>query len=289
MKFCISAYSYYQYYRAGKITLFDTIDLAKKQGFDAIEFIDLPGDTIEEQKELAHKLRQKADEEGMEIIAYTIAANLYQQTQELLDAEVERLQQHVEIAKILGAKLMRHDACWSLGKTATARSFDLMLPTMAEGARRVSAYAAEYGITTCSENHGKIAQDSERMERLFNAVAHDNYSLLIDIGNFTGVGENHADAVSRLAPYACHVHIKDLEIHGEEPYEGGRMSRNGIYYHSVPAGEGSVPIKRCLAILKAAEYDGALSLEYEAAEDCVAGIARGAENVRRMLKELDWE
>ncbi len=289
MKLCVSAYSYYQKFRKNEMTLFEIVDKAKEQGFDAIEFIDLPGETIQEQKALAVQLKEKADSVGMEIIAYTIAANLYQPTQVLLDAEVERLKAHVDIARILGAKLMRHDACWTLGKTGKARSFDLMLPTIAEGARRVTEYAAQYGIVTCSENHGRIAQDSERMERLFNAVGHDNYSLLIDMGNFTGVGENHADAVSRLAPYACHVHIKDLEIHGYEPYEGGRMARNGLYYHSVVAGEGSVPIKRCLAILKAADYDGALSIEYEAAEDCVEGIARGAANVRRMLKELDWE
>ncbi len=67
------------------------------------------------------------------------------------------------------------------------------------------------------------------------------------------------------------------------------MSRNGLWYHSVVAGEGSVPIKRCLAILKAAGYEGALSIEYEAAEDCIEGIARGAANVRQMLKELDWK
>lgn len=287
MKLCVSAYSYYQYVNTGKMTLAETIDKAKEQGFDAIEFIDLPGETIEEQKELARSLRAKADEAGMEIIAYTIAANLYQPTPALLDAEVERLKAHVDIAKILGAKLMRHDACWTLSKTGKGRSFDQMLPTIAESARRVTEYAASQGIATCSENHGRIAQDSERMERLFNAVGHDNYSLLVDIGNFTGVGENHADAVSRLAPYAIHVHIKDLEIH-DEPYEDGRMSRNGLYYHSVVVGEGSVPIKRCLAILQAAGYDGALSIEYEADEDCIEGIARGAANVRRMLSELNW-
>ena len=288
MKLCVSAYSYYQYVNTGRMTLDKTIDTAKEQGFDAIEFIDLPGETIEQQKELAVSLKKHADELGMEIIAYTITANLYQPTAVLLDAEVERLKQHVDIAVILGAKIMRHDACWALTKTGKGRSFDQMLPTIAEGARRVTEYAAEKGIITCSENHGRIAQDSERMERLFNAVGHDNYSLLIDMGNFTGVGENHADAVSRLAPYAVHVHIKDLEIH-EEQYEGGRMSRNGLWYHSVVAGEGSVPIKRCLSILKAAGYEGALSIEYEAAEDCIEGIARGAANVRQMLKELDWE
>ena len=287
MKLCVSSYSFAQYTRAEKMTLIDVVAKAKEMGFDAIEFIDIPGETQEDRIRLAKEIRAKADEVGQEIIAYTVGANLYQPTEEQLTAEVDRLKAQVDIAAVLGASIMRHDACWKLTKTGAGRSFDQMLPTIAEGARRVTAYAAEKGIRTCSENHGRIAQDSERMERLFNAVAHDNYSLLLDLGNFTGVGENPADAVSRLAPYAIHVHIKDLLIR-EEAFEGGRMTRNGGYTRAVPAGEGNVPIKRCLAILKAAEYDGAVSIEYEAAEDCLTGIARGTANVRRILAELEW-
>ena len=287
MKLCVSSYSFAQYTRAEKMTLIDCVVKAKEMGFDAIEFIDIPGETQEDRLKLAQQIRDKADEVGLEIIAYTVGAKLYQPTEELLTAEVERLKAQVDVAAVLGASIMRHDACWKLTKTGAGRSFDQMLPTIAEGARRVTAYAAERGIRTCSENHGRIAQDSERMERLFNAVAHDNYSLLLDLGNFTGVGENPANAVSLLAPYAIHVHIKDLLIR-EEEFEGARMTRNGGYTRAVPAGEGDVPIKRCLAILKAAEYDGAVSIEYEAAEDCLTGIARGTENVRRILAELDW-
>ena len=287
MKLCVSSYSFAQYTRAEKMTLIDCVVKAKEMGFDAIEFIDIPGETQEDRLKLAQQIRDKADEVGLEIIAYTVGAKLYQPTEELLTAEVERLKAQVDVAAVLGASIMRHDACWKLTKTGAGRSFDQMLPTIAEGARRVTAYAAERGIRTCSENHGRIAQDSERMERLFNAVAHDNYSLLLDLGNFTGVGENPANAVSLLAPYAIHVHIKDLLIR-EEEFEGARMTRNGGYTRAVPAGEGDVPIKRCLAILKAAEYDGAVSIEYEAAEDCLTGIARGTANVRRILAELDW-
>ena len=287
MKICVSSYSYAQYTRAGKMNTLDCVIKAAEMGFDGIEFTDLPGDTKEARLALAAELRAKADELGIDIVAYTVSANLYQPTAVLLDAEVARLRAQVDVAAALGAKLMRHDACWKLEKTGDARSFDRMLPTIAEGARRVTEYAAAKGIATCSENHGRIAQDSDRMERLFNAVAHDNYSLLIDMGNFTGVGEKPWDAISRLAPYAIHVHIKDLIIR-EEPFEGGRMTRNGGYTKPICAGEGDVDIKRCLSILKAAGYAGAVSIEYEAAEDCIEGIRRGAENVRRILSELEW-
>ena len=67
-----------------------------------------------------------------------------------------------------------------------------MLPTIAANARKVTEYAATLGIKTCSENHGTIAQDSYRVEKLFSAVAHENYGLLVDMGNFACVDEDSA-------------------------------------------------------------------------------------------------
>ena len=289
MKISVSSYSFAQYTRAGKMTMQDCVRKAKEMGFDAIEFIDLPGATLEEQNALAAELKALADELGIEIVAYTVSANLAQPNAAALDAEVQRLRGKLDTAKILGAKLLRHDYCWQLTKTGTQRSFDMMLPEIAHAARRIAEYGASLGIRTCSENHGRIAQDPDRMERLFNAVAHDNYGLLIDIGNFTGVGADHCSAVGLLAPYAIHVHCKDLHIEND-PYDGYKaMSRNGKFYHAVPLGEGTVPLKRCLQILKAAGYDGMITVEYEAAEDCIVGIEKGYNFLKKTLAEIDWQ
>jgi sugar phosphate isomerase/epimerase len=286
MKISVSSYSFMQYIRQGKMTVLDTIAKAKEIGLEAIEFIDLPGATLEEQKDYARQLRAEADRLGMTINSYTIGANLYQPTAEEVDAEVERLKGQVEIAAILGAKVMRHDVCWQLGKTGASRSFGLMLPTIAEAARRVTEYAATFGIKTCSENHGYIAQDSYRVEQLFNAVNHDNYGLLVDIGNFICVDEDPALAVSRVAPYAVHVHLKDMLVRPEPVGPICNATRGGNYFAGTVVGEGDIPVKRCLKILKQAGYDGIVSLEYEGSEDCLTGIARGLANVRKILTEI---
>ena len=210
MKISVSSYSFQRYINEGKLAHIDTIKQAHEMGFEAIEFIDLPGSSYEEQVEYAHKLRAEADQYGMTINAYTIGGNLYQPTPEENAAEVKRLKGQVDIAAILGCSVMRHDVCYSLGQTGTSRSFGLMLPTIAENTRAVTEYAATKGIRTCTENHGYIAQDSYRVEQLFNAVAHDNYGLLVDVGNFVCADEDNATAVSRVAPYAIHVHAKDM-------------------------------------------------------------------------------
>ena len=287
MKVSVSSYSFSQYISQGKMTVLDTVAKAKEMGFDAIEFIDLPGKgDLDAQKEYARQLRAEADRVGIEINAYTIGANLYHDDPAVRAAEVERLKNQVDVAKLLGAGVMRHDVTWGLSKTGNGRSFDRMLPFLADSARQITEYAETQGIKTCTENHGYIAQDSDRMERLVNAVAHDNYGLLVDMGNFLCADEDPAKAVSRVAPYAFHVHIKDMYYSSEPTEVCKSMTRGGNYFCGSVVGEGNVPVLKCLRILKRAGYDGYVSLEFEGREDCIEGIARGLANIKKFLAEL---
>ncbi len=284
MKISVSSYSFYQYIGQGKMALTDVIGKAHELGFEAVEFIDLPG-TYEEQVALAHTLRAQADALGMTINAYTIGASLYRETAEESAAEVERLCRQMDIAAILGCSVMRHDACYGVGKTGTSRSFGLMLPTIAANARAVTEYAAQKGIKTCVENHGYVAQDSYRVEQLFNAVAHDNFGLLVDVGNFVCADEDNVIAVSRVAPYAVHVHAKDM-YKSETPAPGFGQTRACNYFKGAIVGEGDVNVEKCLAILKRAGYDGYCSIEFEGSEDCIYGIATGLANLKGMIERL---
>ena len=286
MKISVSSYSFSQYIRAGKLTQLECVAKAKEMGFDAIEFTDITGESLDEQKEMAKKIKDEADRVGIDINAYTIGANLYHESEEDSEKEVARLCGQLEVAKILGAKVMRHDVCYTLGKTGNARSFELMLPTIAKNARKVTEYAETLGIRTCTENHGFIAQDSDRVEKLFNTVNHDNYGLLVDVGNFLCVDEDPIHAVSRVAPYAVHAHVKDF-IYFDEAVEGRTiMTRGANYIAGAVIGEGVVPVRQCLKILKRVNYDGYVSVEYEGKEDCIAGIERGLANLKRFISEI---
>ena len=286
MKISVSSYSFHQYIKAGKLTQLECVAKAKEMGFDAIEFTDITGDSLDEQKAMAKKIKDEADKVGIDINAYTIGANLYHESDEDSEKEVERLKGQLDVAKILGAKVMRHDVCYALGKSGNARSFELMLPTIAKNARKVTEYGATLGIRTCTENHGFIAQDSDRVEKLFNAVNHDNYGLLVDVGNFLCVDEDPIHAVSRVAPYAVHAHVKDF-IYFDEAVEGRTiMTRGANYIAGAVIGEGVVPVRQCLKILKRVNYDGYVSVEYEGKEDCIAGIERGLANLKRFISEI---
>lgn len=289
MKISVTSYSFHQAIAAGKMTQLDCVAKAKEMGFDGVEFTDIDGaGDLEKQKENARAIRAEADRLGIELVSYTIGANLYHDSAEAREAEVERLKGQVDVAAILGVKVMRHDVCYTLGQKGPSRSFDGMLPYIAESARKVTEYAETLGIRTCTENHGYIAQDSDRVERLFNAVAHDNYGLLVDIGNFICADEDTSLAVSRVAPYAIHAHVKDMMIRNEPVGPCQAQTRGGKYFAGVVVGEGDIPIKRNLSILKRAGYNGYLTVEYEGREDCFAGVARGLANLKGILQELNW-
>ncbi|MBQ9803064.1 MAG: sugar phosphate isomerase/epimerase [Clostridia bacterium] len=287
MKLGVSSYSFQQYIRAGKLTQLSAIAAAKEIGFAAIEFTDLTPPAGTTPREYAREIRREAERLGMTVNAYTVGAELYQPTPEAEAAELARMKEQIDVAELLGATLLRHDVCRNLTGKGSGRSFDLMLPTLSKNARILTEYAAAKGIRTCSENHGYLAQDSDRVERLINAVAHDNYGVLIDMGNFACVDEDSAMAVSRLAPLAVHVHAKDFQKRpfAAGPAEGYFMTRGCNYLRGAAVGEGDIPVKQCIAILRRAGYDGYLSLEYEGHEDCIEGIKKGYAALCRYLAE----
>ena len=287
MKTAVSTYSFYNYISKGEMTVEDSIKKAKEMGFDAVEVTTINGNP-EEQKAMAESIRKTADELDMLIICYTVGGEIYHEESDATNAEIERLKGHVDLAVILGAPVMRHNGASKLGKTGCNRSYDLLLPKLADAVRAVTEYAETKGIKTCVENHGFINQDSDRMERLFNAVNHDNFGLLVDFANFNCADEDPAIATSRVAPYAFHVHVKDQIVSdtlltGET---GAGLSRAARYIYAKPLGEGTIPLERCLTIMKNWGYDGYYSLEYEAPEDPISGIAKSLETLKKAIEKL---
>ena len=287
MKTAVSSYSFSQYIKAGKMTQLDCVKKAAEMGFDGIEFIELKpceNATHEDRLAYAAQICKEAESCGIEIVAYTIGANLYQLTDEENEAEVERVKKELDVAKALGAKVLRHDVCYSEKYNGVAVSFDRMLPTIAKNARAITEYAESLGIRTSTENHGYIAQDSDRVEKLYNTVASDNYGILLDVGNFACVDEDSATAVSRLANYALHVHVKDFVKKPFGSSEEGICTRGCNRLIACAVGDGDIPVEQCIAILKRAKYEGYVSIEFEGSEDCVAAIARGKERLDSYIK-----
>lgn len=286
MKIGVSSYSFSQLLNSGKETQLSIMKIAKEMGFDGIEFTDLSVPEGMTEAEYAKQIKAESERLDLPVIIYTISADFL--SEKGLDAEVERVCRKVDIAKLLGAKKLRHDAAWRIPDSINAfTGFEQILPTLVEGCRRVTEYAKTQGIETMIENHGFLCQDSVRNEKIITGVANENFGALIDIGNFSCADEENNKAVGVMAPYAKHIHAKDFFIRRDNGFNPGRgffRSRGGNYLRGTIIGQGDVPVIQCLRLIKESGYDGYVSVEFEGMEDCLEGIAAGKENIENMLK-----
>ena len=288
MKIGVSAYSFSRLVRAGEMEQIAVIAKAKEIGFDVIEFAAIAVPEGKTLPDYAGELREEADRVGIEIANYTIGADFLKGSGGDLQAEIARVQGQVDVAEILGVPGMRHDVSsgWPADHVGP-RSFEAGLPRMAEGCRGVTEYAAEKGIKTMVENHGRFCQESVRVEQLVTAVDHPNFGVLIDMGNFVCADDDPAAAVGRLMPYAFHCHAKDFHLKpGTEvsPGQGWFESRAGNYLRGAIIGHGNVPVLQCIRIMHREGYRGVLSIEYEGMEDVVTGVRIGHDNLRRFVE-----
>ena len=287
MQIGVSSYSYSKLVRCGKITELDGIQITADLGFDVIEFstLNLPQDQI--LKEFAPIIKKSCQQVNLPIANYTIGADFINGSNGDTKREVERVKDEVRIAHLLGAPGIRHDATRGFESDYKGkRSFDAALEILVPAIRELTDFAAKLGIKTMVENHGFFCQDSERIENLINAVTHENFGILIDIGNFLCVDEPPDQAVGRLIPYAFHIHAKDFyKKSGQEPDpgEGWFRTRGGNYLKGTIVGHGDVPLISCLDTISRYGYDNTLSIEFEGLEDPIDGIRIGLANLKNYL------
>ncbi len=287
MKTSISSYSFDYLMKNCGETQLSVISKAKELGFDAIEFTDLCPPENTSVTEYAKMIRAEADKQGIEISCYSVSADLLSGSDGDLEKEIEKIKAKVDIAELLGVKLMRHDASFSfLNNDRGYNGFINVVDRLAEGCRKITEYAKTKGIRTMVENHGFFCQDSDRVELLVNKVENNNFGLLVDVGNFLCVDENPATAVGRCAPYAFNVHIKDFIFKSgieDCPRDVFIHTRSGNFIRGTVIGHGVVPIKQCVSVLKKAGYDGYLTLEFEGFEEINFALSQGFKYIKSLI------
>ncbi len=259
-------------------------------GFEAIEYAGLTVPEGENEIEWAKKVRSACDEAGFQVSNFTIGADFINGSNGDFDAEVERVKHQVDLAEIIGATGMRHDATFGfLPEHKGPRTFDYALPTVVKGCRAITEYAATKNIRTMVENHGFFSQNAERVEKIMAGVNHPNFGWLVDMGNFACADEDSGYALGIAMQYAFHVHAKDFHKKDgsmPNPGEGWFRSRGGNYLRGAIIGHGDIPIVRCLEIMKRAGYDGVFSIEFEGMEDNERALNIGLANLKRFVKQV---
>lgn len=283
MKIGVSIYSFRRLLKNG-MSYFEACNEAKRMGYEGVDFTDLlpeHGDGRQTTEELAIALKEHCEAIELPIVSYTIGADFLNGLNCAPEDEPARVKKCVDIAALLGAQVMRHDAFW---KMPGIRDWQEAVEKIVPAVREVAQYAAERGIRTCSENHGMIMQDAARMEYMIRKVGHENYGWLVDIGNFMCADEDPQYAVGVAAPYAVHVHVKDFIFKNgnlDKPEGAWITTRGGNFIRGTVVGDGVVPVKACMGILKRAGYEGYAAVEFEGAEETLPALQHALAFLRR--------
>ena len=148
----------------------------------------------------------------------------------------------VENANILGTPNIRMFSFYVPEGQADAYADEVM-----RRLDRLAEYAARQGVVLLHENEKAIYGDvAVRCKAILERFSGPHFRAVFDFANFVQCGQDTLEAYELLKPYIAYIHIKDAL------FDGGRVT---------PAGWGQGNVKAILADLKAAGYQGYLSLE----------------------------
>ncbi|MEG1612971.1 MAG: TIM barrel protein [Clostridia bacterium] len=157
------------------------------------------------------------------------------------DAQLQKLKNLVEIAKMVGCKYIRTFSFFVDKKG----DYNVYFPKVVEKIKGFLKVVEGTNIVLLHENEKKIYGDTpERAIQLCKAVNSEQYKLCFDASNYIQCGCNPWHAYRATKPYTAYYHMKDC-IDGVE----------------VPLGLGQGRIEKIVLDLVASGYDGFLTIE----------------------------
>ena len=148
----------------------------------------------------------------------------------------------VALCKVFGTKNIRMFSFYVPEGQADAYADEVM-----RRLDRLAEYAARQGVVLLHENEKAIYGDvAVRCKAILERFSGPHFRAVFDFANFVQCGQDTLEAYELLKPYIAYIHIKDAL------FDSGRVT---------PAGWGQGNVKAILADLKAAGYQGYLSLE----------------------------
>jgi L-ribulose-5-phosphate 3-epimerase len=205
-------------------------------------------------------------ESGITVTSLGGYSNLAQPADEALEAEVEQLLGYCRIARDMGIPIVRAFA----GDVIEGYDLDALYPRIVQGFRAVADAIQGWGVTLGIENHGRLMNDGDLLQRLIYDVDSPLVRITLDTGNFCWAGHSIATAhgfFQKLAPLVVNVHVKD-----------GRF-QDGVW-HLLPAGRGDIDLVGLFEVLRSLGYDGPVLSEYEGPDDFMLSTAESVSYLR---------
>jgi sugar phosphate isomerase/epimerase len=232
------------------------IDFAADQGCDGVELTAyyFPPNVT---REYLLQLKRHAFLRGVAISGSAVGNTFALPDGPKLAAEIAGVKKWIDHCATMGAPHLRVFAGDPKGLTK-----DEAVKQCVRALKECGDYAAGRGVMLGVENHGGIVAQAPVLEEIINETNHDWVRVNLDTGNFYSA--TPYDDLARLAPYAVNVQFK-VEI------------------NQVPGGKQPTDFAKVVGILKKANYQGFVTLEYEAEEDPWQAVPRHLKELRSVL------
>jgi sugar phosphate isomerase/epimerase len=240
----LAAYSFRDSFKTAAphhIDMFDFVDFCADHGCEGAELTSyyFPTPITDE---FLIKLKRHAFLRGVAISGSAVGNNFALPAGEKRSKEIKLVKDWIDHAALLGAPHIRVFAGPKPKDIDLAEAKKLCI----EGLDETADYAGSRGIFLGLENHGGIVAEPEGLLEIVKAVKSPWLGVNLDTGNFQ-TDDPYAD-LARCAPYAVNVQLK-VEI----------TRRNK---KSEPS-----DLPGLIRILRDANYQGYVALEYEGSED----------------------
>lgn len=181
----ISTYAYV--WRREAMTLEQMLDDAHRLGCDVFQICDAP--------EL-----ESLDAAGLDRLAAHAGSLGLRLETGTKGTEPEHLLRHLDIARALGARLVRS----MLSSAGSVPGVDEAIGRL----RAVIPAFAAAGVTLGLETYEQVRTDD--LVRIVRAVDDRHLGIVLDPGNSVARLEHPSDVISRTAPYVVNLHVKDF-------------------------------------------------------------------------------
>jgi sugar phosphate isomerase/epimerase len=246
---------------ADKMDLLGFVEECSHLGLDGVEllsshFADMETDYL---REVKHACTSR----HLTIASVSAGGHLTVQDDAQRAADVVEIGRWIEAAFFLGAPRVRF-FCGSGAELDAGGDelYDKVLVAMKE----ITALAEQKGIVAALENHG--GTNADQLLKFHCDVGSPWFAFTLDTGNFpptSRVGPETYASIERTAPYASMVHAKFFNV-----LEDGR--------------DRDFDWQRIHGILKAAGFNGFLSVEYEGKDDDEVAVMRRIAGYLRTLR-----
>ncbi|GAB2698773.1 sugar phosphate isomerase/epimerase family protein [Paenibacillus thermoaerophilus] len=280
MKLTLSIWSCHKYILDGQWTNAEFINFAATTPAEAVELLYHP--KFWEDGRDVPAVKAALERTGLKLACIGATNNFAKPTAEEREQQLEHVKRSVDLAAEFGANLVRVFS----GDRTEGIEDEQAKAWITEGLKQAAAYAESKGVVLCLENHGYFFGKGRQVADLIETVGSPALRSTFDMGNFLLVDDRPEEAYEILAPYVRHVHAKDFLSADPEKDGPGYRSLSGAFYIGKAIGEGEVPLDHLLGKLKAADYDGWLTVEFEANEEQKSGSQRSLQNLREHLAKL---